>query len=246
MRRLPALATVLVLSFALAYGLNAALGKPGDDGPTAFIPRDSPGAQPSPPVGPPPDDPGYGDWSLPGLLGAVTSELTDRVQVAGKSVRLPPGTEVETGSQSAGPCSLEEYEVVVRVVVTGQTALSWVQFTPGGELLSLRVEPDVAPKLQALLSALPGTPRPTVGPYPNCVVMKGKVIWLPEGVLLGSLLNEEPIEGTPSVPDLQEVVTYNKSRIVFTRDGVLYQAQSIIADEDRDALAPLLSELAAK
>ena len=246
MRRLSALVTILVLGFALAYGLNAALGEPKNDQPLAFVPIGTPGAQPSPPVGPPVDSAGSGDWNPPPVAGATSAELTDHVMVGGKTIALPPETLVLTGSRWPGPCSLEESEIVAQVQIPGKTAISWVSFTADGELLGKRVEPDVAPKLAALVAALPDTPRPTVGPHPNCVVMKGKVIWLPEGVLLGGAMGDYPVGVTPSGPAYVDVVTYNKSRIVFTRDGVLYEAQSVIAEEDQEALAPLLSELEAR
>jgi hypothetical protein len=178
--------------------------------------------------------------------GPTTAEIVDHVEVGGKTVALPPDTLLETGEQWAGPCSLENTETVFQIQVTGQTAVSWVRFTPEGELLRKRVEPDVEPKLEELLAALTDTPRPTLAPHPNCVVMKDTIIWLPEGAILGSIINDWPAGVTPSVPKYQEVVTYNKSTIVFTSDGVLYESQSVIADEDRVALDPLLSKLEAE
>jgi hypothetical protein len=250
MKRLPALALVLVVALASAYGLSRALGRASGDRaaldltPTPFVPVGTLGAEPSPPDGPIPENaPDYSDWSAPGIPVPGGYEITDHVVVGGRTVRLPPDTLVDLGAEWAGPCSLDEYVPIIQIQVTGDTAVSWVRFTPEGELLRKRIEPDVAPLLEELLSVLTDTPRPTVGPYPNCIVMKGKVIWLPQGALFGTIINDWPAGSEPSVPSHQETLTYNHSTIVFTRDGVLYISQSTIADEDREALAPLLNEL---
>lgn len=248
MKRWATFIAVLAMAGGIAVGLNAVLGEssPQQPAPTPspFVPPNDPCRGPFEIGEPQPTDidcpelEALGeDSSYPGITGGGTSLITDRITIGGKEVRLPPGTDLQTGTEQPHPCAPDQspLEVAIAAVTRPGEKVSWVKFTLKGTLQDSHIQPEHEKELQELLQAL----EPRWQPPEYCVTIKGEVVALPDGATLSTPL-VEPGPGY-SGPTSFLVVHMGNSWLSFTSDGVLLESR--VHAEDEAPLKPILEKL---